>query len=115
MTLYSTQFFLDSVGAGGTELATVPAGYLWVIREVTVCCNTLGSVSFSAAIDQLAGGLIVPFFQDILAPDGTVGSSNYSQWKGRVVAPTATTLWFNCSIGGDLFVYVGGYQLTDFT
>jgi hypothetical protein len=102
--VYSTQFFQGVFPTTyGTVILTVPAGEVWVLREI----DYSGSVPDHLWIDFSTAG----------SPDFTLGETipasytNYAQWTGRLVCPPGSTL----ILYSDLATVNGilsGYRLT---
>lgn len=112
--IYSTLFYADSLPLAGTALAPVPAGELWVVREVSaVASNKASDFGFDCgAIRQGAGGLYVPFVSYSFDLFTTPTNPTQFEWEGRQVIPAADYLYLTASAGSCMYVTVSGYLLT---
>lgn len=106
MSVYSTLFFLGTVGVTQITAYTVPAGYVAVIREID-------ARDFSGAVNGLYiasnvsgfGTFTWSFLSNVAGGDAV-------QWKGRTVLPAASTILL--AAGAASFqAAVSGYLLTD--
>lgn len=101
MTVYSTQFFLGTVTAGGsTPIYTVPAGYTAVIRDIeleqyggALANGRIEIVGFAGIYSYTPSGLLLP-----------------AQWTGRAVMTPAQVLSLTLT-GGDWAALISGYLL----
>lgn len=106
--VYSVQFYADQITAGGTAtLATVPAGMVWVVRDIT-----LGNVATTATgpVSITAVGTGSPAS---IARWATIEAAAAVYWTGRHVLNAGDLLnVYNNT--GNMSVFVSGYQLSAF-
>ena len=101
--VYSTQFLLvDSVGAGSHPLGVVPAGYVWVLRELDAYC-TVTSATGCALFEVTVGPV---FFAT-----GARNAGLSVQWQGRAVFPAGQEPSFYV-YDGNWSALVSGYVLS---
>lgn len=90
---------------GATDVFTVPAQYVAVIRDVEVYAGTVSAVEVSANL-KVPGPLILAFYVVNGLEPGT-----WAQWTGRVVANAGETLTLGATVDGPI-VTASGYLLS---
>lgn len=104
-TVYSLQLFAGNVPVGGGVLATPPAGYVWVLRDIELWIpNPVSSLLYIGV--EWSPGSIVPL---IAFSSGAAGVEH--QWMGNTVVPYGQSLYGSAPSSGN-GVLVSGYQLT---
>jgi len=105
--VYSNRLFVDAgLGAGGTVLGTCPAGFDWVIRQLTA--------TYEAPSSSPLSGFDV--FMDTGYTLWTVGPLAVSPqfaytWAGRHVAPSGSSLTFESTDAANWRIIGSGYLL----
>lgn len=100
--LYSARFVSEN-GAGTTTSVEVPAGEIWVVRQIDVYSD----VPLGVDSGQCFVGIeTIPFFWCTTGPDTTT----HNTWTGRQVlnAGEALTVYADDHVA----VTISGYQLT---
>ena len=98
--LYSTKFVDAIYGAAGTyTLATVPTGFIWVVRNIAVDSPSGGATNFP--IYEAGGATIVR-----LAP----AANGYALVEGRWVLTAGTSLVTTIAFATTF--HISGYQLS---
>ena len=99
-TLYSTQLYSNGSLNGVDTLSPVPAGYIWIVRQVTFFAATVSPAGCFANIN--GGGMI--FYGEVTA------SAPYIDWSGRHVLEAGDELSITTNVS--TLVLVSGYVLT---
>lgn len=104
--VYSIRMFSGSVSSGGTvTLATVPPGYVWVVRDVSVTAPT--STDAGSVAIYVSGGTPSATIQRW----ASVAGLSTVQWQGRQVLEAGDDL--RMLVGaGSVQALVSGYQLS---
>lgn len=104
--VYSRQFYADQITAGGTApLATVPAGVVWVLRDITLG-NLETTDTGAVSITVVAAGAPAS-----VARWATIPDSAAVYWTGRQVLNAGDLLRvYNNS--GLMSVLISGYELS---
>lgn len=100
--VFSTMFAADP-NYGGANVFPVPAGVLWVVRNI----NTYVTPVQISSIVFVRGFALATFW----TWSATSGLPPTGEWQGRVVIPAGSALHVDVS-GPGMAVYVCGYQLT---
>lgn len=104
MTTYSTQFAAVTLSANNfTNLYTVPAGDVVVVRDIEVYFGVPTSI-FNFQVGA-PGSTTIAWY--IANP----ASNTWQQWGGRVVVPAGQSLWAY-SVASSTQLIVSGYLLT---
>lgn len=105
-TVYSLRIFASgglSPGAG-TVGPVVPAGLVYILRDIDAFCSTAASGDNFVVFSQVGGVL-----WDLLLPTTPEGTG--FQWRGRQVYAAGEQVGFR-SFQGTWAVAASGYQLT---
>jgi hypothetical protein len=100
--VYSTRFILDALSAGGATSVNCPAGFVWVVKDVTALCAS------SAGIVQVEVDGIPVWGYNFNPPAGKADIAHYS---GMLVVNPTEALTVACA-GAAVEVCVSGYQLS---
>lgn len=99
--LYSTRFASISSLNGVRSLGVVPAGFIWIVRDIAFFLEAIGG-PYGTFISDGTGGIV--FYQAISS------SAPYAHWEGRQVFPAGDELFATTNAASA--VMVSGYVLT---
>ena len=105
--LYSLPIFTSSgltLGAG-TVGPVVPAGLVYVVRDLDVFCDSAGASDNLIMFNQV-GGVMLNIIKASLAADGSYA------WRGRQVYSAGEQVAFHAFVG-TWAIACSGYQLTN--
>lgn len=104
--VYSLRIFASAglVPGAGTVGPVVPAGLIYVLRDIDAFCDTAASGDNMVVFSQVGGIL-----WDLLIPTTPEGAG--FQWRGRQVYAEGEQIGFR-SFQGTWSVAASGYQLT---
>lgn len=101
-TVYTRRFFLGSIPAkAAVVVGTVPAGFVWVFRDMTIWQGASGPAGVQV-VHQATGLAML----SLSSPSG----SDYAHWEGRVVANAGEGVQIYVP-GLTATVCLNGYQL----
>lgn len=90
--------------AGSSDLASVPAGTTWVVRDIALWCSDT-TASQPAQVVYYDGSHNIP-----IAGFDVLAAQAIGQWQGRVVVASGWTIRL-LKGAGDLTLSISGYQL----
>lgn len=99
--VYSTRFINAQVVVGSPVSATVPNGFVWVVRSIYIAANVTGNTAANLVIANGA----------YLARVVAASASNGTQIETRQVLNAGDVLQAAVA-GGPAYFLVSGYQLT---
>lgn len=102
-TVYS-QLLIAISGVALNRNFVVPAGFIWVVRDIT-CAVTGGGLGDQQQLYDVTTGTMIARFVE-------VASDASQQWSGRQVCPPGTTLNVASNGTGLVLFRVSGYALT---
>ena len=104
MALYSTQALFHNPGSGAHNTTyTVPAGHVFVVRDISAACDVASSIYVYCGDGGPANANL------IYGPATPVGAILH--WEGRVVLNAGQTITVEQD-GGQFTAIVSGYLLT---
>jgi len=101
-TIYSTRFAIGAVTAAVANVYTVPAGFVAVVRCLSLVVNVTGA---TANVRTTAGA------GQIFAFTSTV-PGQWAGWDGRQVVNAGETITVTASTGSTCDYFISGYLLS---
>ena len=99
--LYSTRFYESGSLNGVATIGTVPAGFIWIVRDISFFLDAIGG-PYGTFISDGGGGVV---FYELLS-----SGSPYAHWEGRQVLLEGDTLY--ATTNAQTAVMVSGYVLS---
>lgn len=104
--VYSQRFFAGAAASPvGPVGPVVPAGFVWVVRDVDAVVRSSGTAQMEL-LGQVAGQILVLWSY----PQSPVPDNNFT-WRGRQVFAEGERVGINV-LSGNWDVGISGYQLT---
>lgn len=105
--VYSAQFLLGGLGAGGHTVGTVPADEVWILRDLTAVNGTPSTGLVIVNVTPAGGAAATVIARQLAA------TPDMAEWSGRIVLETGDAVLVQ--VGGattTVYVTLSGYRLS---